>query len=231
MNEEDKRELAERRLVEKIYEAVEHRLVRRYSIFGAIAAIVVGSLVTLVVKDILYDARVKLETAERLQALVSKQLADASSEAKRLTEMTETSINAFSEAEREVQERFEELGLQAERLTADLAKSADLGLGFTNELRSEVDQLTRIVAELVSDQIVSDEIRKDLEEKVGSVKAALAGSGEEIVSARTVAELIKYPVEVRSFDGKMPDRDDFISQLQEYGFSTQGIVGPDYTRI
>lgn len=225
MKKSEKKELEERRLTEKVSHNVEQQLLKRYSIYGAIATIVVGTLITLIVKDNLSEARVKLEAAEQLQTLMVNQLTESTTEIKKLSEQTNGTIKKFTIEKEKARNKFDEINTKANRLTTELANSAKSNIEIVSNLQKKLKELTRVTSDIVKRQGNSIENRDSLISKINDIESSLVNYQKTINRAKVTATLLDFPIQVRNSIWNFPKRNTLISELISSGFSIEDIRG------
>ena len=108
MNDEDEKELEQRRLTDEVRQTVERELKKRYSWIGLILAVVMGSLITLLVRQSLAGAEVQLKVTEKLSERVNDQLVDLEQRAKslgrHLADVTEQSLRFSDDLRTQINE-------------------------------------------------------------------------------------------------------------------------------
>ena len=109
MDDENERELERRRLTDEVRSAVESELKKRYSWIGLILAVVMGSLITLLVRQSLAGAEVQLKVTEKLSERVNDQLVDLEQRAKslgrHLADVTEQSLRFSDDLRTQINEQ------------------------------------------------------------------------------------------------------------------------------
>lgn len=171
MDDENEKELEQRRLTDKVREEVEHELKRRYSWIGLIVAVIMGSVVTLTVREILYPARVQMEVMKELQQQATNQLANTASQSEKLTK------------------QFADLEQASEMLRQKLTEASKINLSFTDDIRIKLADLSGIVSELNKAvvEIISEESGREsqnkLQRRIGIIDDSLKRSGDNIQKA------------------------------------------------
>lgn len=109
MNDENEKELERRRLTDEVRQTVERELKKRYSWIGLILAVVMGSLITLLVRQSLSGAEVQLKVTEKLSERVNDQLVDLEQRAKslgqHLADVTEQSLRFSDDLRTQINEQ------------------------------------------------------------------------------------------------------------------------------
>jgi hypothetical protein len=170
MDQEEKKELEKRRLTDEVRMAVERDLKRRYSWMGLVVAIIMSSLITLTVREILLPARVQMGVIEELQDRAMKQLGETSSQSEKLT----TQFIALEQA--------------SEMLRQKLVEASQTNLEFTDGLREKIADLSSVVSSLNTqvNQLIANAkipgIKTDgeIQPKIGRIENDLKKSGENI---------------------------------------------------
>ena len=183
MDDKDERELERRKLTDEVRQTVEHELKRRYSWIGLIVAVIMSSLITLTVREILYPARVQMEVMKELQKQATVQLANTSSQ------LANTSLQS-----EKLNTQFKELLQTSEILKQRLVEGAQANLGFTDDLSVKMAELSGVVLSLnakVNELIVKKPGTKtvgNLQPRIGKIEKGLRLSREDIEKARKTME-------------------------------------------
>ena len=178
MDDKDERELERRILTDEVRQTVEHELKRRYSWIGLIVAVIMSSLITLTVREILYPARVQMEVMKELQKQATVQLANTSSQ------LANTSLQS-----EKLVKQFVELEQASELLKQKFMEAAGMNLGFTEDIRAKLADLSDIVSDLNSAvvEIMSKDsdvrIENKLQKRIGTIYKGLKQSEDDIGEA------------------------------------------------
>ena len=130
MNTEEEKELERRRMTEQVRLAVESELKKRYSWIGLVVAVVMSSVITLTVREILTPARVQMGVMKELQTQALKQLNDTSIQSKKLNT------------------QFDELWKKSEKIRENLVEATETNLGYTEDLHAKMAALSNVVSSL-----------------------------------------------------------------------------------
>jgi outer membrane murein-binding lipoprotein Lpp len=219
MDKEEEKELEKRRLSEEVRLAVERDLKRRYSWLGIVVAVIMSSVITLTVREILYPARVQLEVMKEMGKQAGEQLVKTSTQYEKLNS------------------HFIDLEQASEMLRQKLVEASQTNLGFTDGLRGKIADLSSVVSSLNAqvNKLIADankpEIKTDAELKptIGTIKMGLEKSGENIKNAQ---EQIGRPIRrLRPTDRPWPNNIDVTvgKGTNRVGHKGQGWkqVGPD----
>jgi hypothetical protein len=184
MDKEEEKELEQRRLTDEVRLAVESDLKRRYSWIGLVVAVIMSSVITLTVREILLPARVQMGVVEELQGRAMKQLGETSSQSEKLTT------------------QFMELEQASEMLRQKLVEASQTNLEFTEDIRVKMTELSGVVSSLITqvNKLIANAkvpgIKTDgkLQPRVGKIEEDLEKSGENInkVKERNKVLLERY---------------------------------------
>ncbi len=176
MDNKEERELERRRLTDEVRSAVESELKKRYSWIGIVVAVIMSSVITLTVREILLPARVQMGIIEEFQDRAMKQLGKTSLQSEKLNT------------------QFKELLQTSEILKQRLVEGAQANLGFTDDLSIKMTELSGVVLNLnakVNELIVKKPGTKtvgNLQPRIGKIEKGLRLSREDIEKARKTME-------------------------------------------
>src|SRR6266496_2528324 len=149
--EEDNIELIERRLTEKVREAVKKELKRRYWWLGIITLVLSSGTITLIVNSILTDARLKLETARAVQELSTDRINKASDKVAELTDKTTKIQTEFEKRAQDAEARFTGLSDKAKSLGEEVSNSSTRALSVALGLQDQLARLNGVVQQMAAE--------------------------------------------------------------------------------
>ncbi len=180
---EEREELLEHRLTQKVRDRVENDLKSRYMWLGIVALVFTSGTVTFIVNSLLLDSRIKLETARALQESTAKQLSRAAEQVSKFADDAEKIEQAMQAGASSAEKKFSELAYRADTLANQLTVFSEDNLHVSQELRKEVSSLSKIIRETLSD----DTGNVDLQNQVENVLKSLVDSEQVIKNAETKA--------------------------------------------
>jgi hypothetical protein len=202
----DQIELIRRRLTDEVRDSVEKELKRRYSWIGIVAIVLTSGGLVLWVKNALFDARVKLESAQEVQKAATLKVSKAAESADQIQQRVIDVETKATEASNSINRTIR----QAAAVRKDLSEISTANLGVSEKLRSDFDALTGVVNTLVATQPQLGKQITELRNSTMSIKA-------DIDMHRTRAELAKYDVVIFPFRSAL----ELSEELRREGFSTR----------
>ncbi len=215
MKPEDEIELQQRRLVDEVRDHVEKDLKRRYTWIGVIAFFITGGLITLIVRNTLFESKVKLEAAQQVQSLTTKRLEESVTASTKLTERTENKIRKFERTEKQAEERMRALASRASNLGEKLSDASKKNLLLSDELRQELSALTQLVKDVASEQDRSSTRAKEFDKRLAKIDQKLEKSGRKIEKAINQADLGRFNLSVRV----LPGGNETANELRAKGYT------------
>jgi hypothetical protein len=182
MNTEEEKELERRRMTEEVRMAVESELKKRYSWIGLIVAVIMSSVITLTVREILTPARVQMGIMETLQTRAMEQLNDTSIQSEKLNT------------------QFEDLWQKSEKIRENLVEATENNLGFTDDLHAKMAALSSVVSSLnanVNKLIAKEPERQTygkLQPKINTINKDLELSREKIKVTQEAFKTAQEPL-------------------------------------
>ena len=214
-------ELIKRRLVDDVRNSVESELKRRYSWLGIIALIFTSGVITLIVNSMLIDGRVSLQSAAKVQEMLSDRLkvaADNTEELNIKAKNAQKDINnkhiEISKKAKGLEDKINELVHLANDTRKIFSAITEKGFSVSEELNQKLEGLNNIVNELAQQQSKNNKKVAELIPKIKNFQESIKSTKQDITKAKDRANLSKYPIRVRNTEGTK----NFIKDMNELGF-------------
>ena len=159
----ERQELIELRLTERVRERVESDLKRRYMWLGIVALVFTSGTVTLIVNSFLLDARIKLETARSLQETTTQQLSKAAEKVTKFANDAKKIEQTIGAGARTAEDKFSDLANRADRLANQMSVFSKDSFRVSQELRREVASLSKILKKSLEKKAGSENLRQQVE--------------------------------------------------------------------
>jgi hypothetical protein len=219
---EENIELIERRLIDRVREAVEKELKRRYWWLGIITLVLTSGTVTLIVNAILADARLKLETARAVQELSTDRINKASDKVAELTDKTTKIQGEFEKRAQEAEARFTGLSDKAKSLSEEVSNSSKRSLSVASQIQGQLARLSGVVQEIAEKPTAQASAGGPVVETLDDIQKVLKSSESKISEAKTSSDEF-----LKNFQNIMLGKWAIDIWRDDSGYSHSGILSVD----
>jgi len=222
---EDKLELIERRLTEKVRSSVEKDLRIKYLWLGLLSAVFTSGAITLIVNNLFTESKVQLRAAVTMQDLTTDRLTKAVDETTKLASRAKKLETELNKSVESLNRQLVQISRKAESLLEKTSSTSTGSLRITESLRQDLDRLSKIVQQQALSQTGPAKASSATRLSLSELQKSLTQSENELKTAKIKADLTKYPVNIAGTTNGM----NLLPILRSEGFLVSTSADPNHT--